>query len=98
MTEVTTVARSRTTMKCSPEADICRSPGITAAVYVWREGKAMGPKLGAGTRGQLHALRLRGRRIQRHFHILHNEARTLSASARAFIELLKPARGSASGA
>jgi hypothetical protein len=36
-------------------------------------------------------------RIRRHFHIIHNEARTLSASARAFIELLKPARGSASG-
>jgi DNA-binding transcriptional LysR family regulator len=48
--------------------------------------------------GQLHALRLHGLRIQRHFHIIHNEARSLSASARAFIELLKPARGSASGA
>lgn len=47
--------------------------------------------------GRLHALRLRGLRIQRHFHIIHNEARTLSASARAFIELLKPARGSAHG-
>jgi DNA-binding transcriptional LysR family regulator len=47
--------------------------------------------------GRLHALRLRGLRIQRHFHILHNEARTLSVSARAFIELLKPARGSGSG-
>jgi hypothetical protein len=34
MTEVTTVARSRTTMKGSLEADICRSAGITAAVYV----------------------------------------------------------------
>jgi len=34
MTEVTTVARSRTTMKCSPEADICQSAGITIAVYV----------------------------------------------------------------
>jgi len=47
--------------------------------------------------GQLHALRLRGLRIQRHFHIIHNEARTLSASARAFIELLKPGRGLAHG-
>jgi DNA-binding transcriptional LysR family regulator len=47
--------------------------------------------------GRLHALRLRGLRIQRHFHIIHNEARTLSASARAFIELLKPERGLASG-
>ena len=34
MTAETTVARSRTTMKCWPEADICRSAGITAAVYV----------------------------------------------------------------
>ena len=48
--------------------------------------------------GQLHALRLRGLRIRRHFHIIHNEARTLSASAKAFVELLKTARGSASGA
>jgi DNA-binding transcriptional LysR family regulator len=47
--------------------------------------------------GQLHALRLRGLRIRRHFHIIHNEARTLSASAKAFVELLKTARGSASG-
>src|SRR5216683_3063641 len=43
--------------------------------------------------GLLHALRLRGLRIRRHFHIIHNEARTLSASARAFIELLRSARG-----
>jgi DNA-binding transcriptional LysR family regulator len=42
--------------------------------------------------GRLHALRLRGLRIRRHFHIIHNEARTLSASARAFIELLKTVR------
>ena len=42
--------------------------------------------------GRLRALRLRGLRIRRHFHIIHNEARTLSASARAFIELLKTAR------
>ena len=48
--------------------------------------------------GRLHEVRLRGLRIRRHFHIIHNEARTLSASARAFIELLKPARGSASDA
>jgi hypothetical protein len=37
-------------------------------------------------------VRLRGLRIQRHFHIIHNEARTLSASARTFIELLKDTR------
>ncbi len=42
--------------------------------------------------GRLRALRLRGVRIQRHFHIIHNEARALSASARTFIELLKTAR------
>jgi DNA-binding transcriptional LysR family regulator len=42
--------------------------------------------------GRLRALRLRGARIRRHFHIIHNEARTLSASARTFIELLKTAR------
>jgi DNA-binding transcriptional LysR family regulator len=42
--------------------------------------------------GRLHALRLRGLRIRRHFHIIHNEARTLSASAQAFIELLKTVR------
>jgi len=42
--------------------------------------------------GRLRALRLRGLRIRRHFHIIHNEARTLSASARASIELLKTVR------
>lgn len=42
--------------------------------------------------GRLRALRLRGVRIRRHFHIIHNEARTLSASARTFIDLLKTAR------
>ena len=42
--------------------------------------------------GRLCAIRLKGLRIQRHFHIIHNEARTLSTSARAFIELLKTAR------
>jgi len=41
---------------------------------------------------RLRAIRLKGLRIQRHFHIIHNEARTLSTSARAFIELLKTAR------
>ncbi len=37
---------------------------------------------------RLVALRLRGLRIQRHFHLIHNEARTLSASARAFMRIL----------
>ncbi len=41
--------------------------------------------------GQLSALRLRGHRIRRHFHVIHNEARTLGASARAFIDLLEGA-------
>jgi DNA-binding transcriptional LysR family regulator len=41
---------------------------------------------------RLRTVRLKGLRIQRHFHIIHNEARTLSTSARAFIELLKTAR------
>ncbi len=37
---------------------------------------------------RLHALRLRGLRIQRHFHVIHNDARELSATARAFARLL----------
>jgi LysR family transcriptional regulator, transcriptional activator of the cysJI operon len=36
--------------------------------------------------GRLHALRLRGVRIQRHFHVIHHEARRVTASARAFME------------
>jgi DNA-binding transcriptional LysR family regulator len=40
---------------------------------------------------QLARLRLRGLRIERHFHVIHYEARTLPASARAFIELLEAA-------
>lgn len=39
--------------------------------------------------GRLCALRLRGMRVHRHFHIIHNQARTLPASARAFIQLLE---------
>jgi DNA-binding transcriptional LysR family regulator len=39
--------------------------------------------------GRLHALRLKGLRIRRHFHVIHNEARALSASARALLELLQ---------
>ncbi len=41
--------------------------------------------------GRLRALRLRGLRIQRHFHVIHHEGRTLSASARALIELIERA-------
>jgi DNA-binding transcriptional LysR family regulator len=40
---------------------------------------------------RLHLLRLRGLRIQRHFHVIHHEARSVSASARAFMELLERA-------
>jgi len=36
--------------------------------------------------GRLRALRLRGVRIQRHFHVIHHEARRVTASARAFME------------
>lgn len=42
--------------------------------------------------GRLWALRLEGLRIRRHFHVIHNEARTLSASARAFVDLLESTR------
>jgi len=41
--------------------------------------------------GRLCALRLRGIRIQRHFHVIHHEARRVTASARAFMELLEQA-------
>jgi DNA-binding transcriptional LysR family regulator len=46
--------------------------------------------------GRLRALRLRGHRLVRHFHLLHQEARTLSASARAFRTLLETAGGEGS--
>lgn len=39
--------------------------------------------------GRLRALRLRGLRIQRHFHVIHHEARRLGASARAFMRALE---------
>src|SRR5262245_28705316 len=39
--------------------------------------------------GRLRALRLRGLRVQRHFHVIHHEARRVTASARAFMELLE---------
>ncbi|MBI2219253.1 MAG: LysR family transcriptional regulator [Candidatus Rokubacteria bacterium] len=38
---------------------------------------------------RLVAVRLRGVRIQRHFHVIRNEQRTLAASARAFASLLE---------
>jgi DNA-binding transcriptional LysR family regulator len=37
---------------------------------------------------RLAALRLRGIPIQRHFHVIHSEARTLSAGAREFVAML----------
>jgi LysR family transcriptional regulator, low CO2-responsive transcriptional regulator len=37
---------------------------------------------------RLAAVRVRGLRIQRHFHVIHSEARTLSVGARAFVALL----------
>ena len=44
--------------------------------------------------GRLRALRLRGVRIQRHFHVIHHEARRVTASTRAFMELFEQtARG-----
>src|SRR5262247_2056568 len=38
--------------------------------------------------GRLRAVRLRGVPMQRHFHVIHHEARRVTASARAFMELL----------
>lgn len=38
---------------------------------------------------RLHALRIRGLRVRRHFHVIHNEARALTASGRAFMALLE---------
>jgi DNA-binding transcriptional LysR family regulator len=43
---------------------------------------------GEVTSRRLATLRLRGLRIQRHFHVIHSEARTLSVGARAFVALL----------
>ncbi len=39
--------------------------------------------------GRLCALRLRGLKVQRHFHVIHHEARRVTASARAFMDLLE---------
>ena len=41
---------------------------------------------------QLAAVRLKGVRLQRHFHVIHNESRVLTHSARAFVEALGGAR------
>ncbi len=50
---------------------------------------------GETTTGRLRALRLKGIRLQRHFHVIHHEARRVTASARAFLGLLEQtARGS----
>ncbi len=38
---------------------------------------------------RLCALRLKGLRVRRHFHVIHNEARTPTASGRAFMALLE---------
>ncbi len=38
---------------------------------------------------RLRALRLRGLRVRRHFHVIHNEARTLTASGHAFMAELE---------
>jgi DNA-binding transcriptional LysR family regulator len=45
---------------------------------------------------RLASVRVRGLRIQRHFHVIQNEARTLPASARAFIGLLEETAGARS--
>jgi len=39
--------------------------------------------------GRMRALRVRGMRIQRHFHVIHPAARRLGASARAFMQALE---------
>jgi DNA-binding transcriptional LysR family regulator len=42
---------------------------------------------------RLHALRLKGLRVRRHFHVIHNEARALTGSAQAFMGMLERGRG-----
>jgi DNA-binding transcriptional LysR family regulator len=39
---------------------------------------------------RLYGVRLKGLRVRRHFHVIHNEARSLTSSARAFVALLSP--------
>jgi DNA-binding transcriptional LysR family regulator len=38
---------------------------------------------------RLYAIRLKGIRVRRHFHVIQNEARMLTASGRAFMEMLE---------
>jgi DNA-binding transcriptional LysR family regulator len=45
----------------------------------------------------LFAVRLTGLRVRRHFHVIHNAARTLTASARAFMEMLDGSSGGPRG-
>lgn len=45
------------------------------------------------TARRLHAVRLRGVPIHRHFHVIHNEARALPASAQVFLQTLNEAGG-----
>jgi DNA-binding transcriptional LysR family regulator len=47
--------------------------------------------------GRLAALRLRGLPVRRHFHVIHNERRVLSASARAFLQHLATVRSKPDG-
>jgi hypothetical protein len=42
---------------------------------------------------QLAAVRLKGIRLHRHFHVIHNESRILTHSARAFVDALGSAGG-----
>lgn len=41
------------------------------------------------TTRRLHAVRLRGLKVHRHFHVIHHETRRVTASARAFMQLLE---------
>ncbi|MBI3635912.1 MAG: hypothetical protein HY216_06795 [Candidatus Rokubacteria bacterium] len=38
---------------------------------------------------RLHAVRLKGLRVRRHFHVIQNEVRTLTASGQAFMAMLE---------
>jgi DNA-binding transcriptional LysR family regulator len=44
---------------------------------------------------RLAALRVRGLHLRRHFHVIHDEGRRLSASAQAFLTMLEPRKGAA---
>jgi DNA-binding transcriptional LysR family regulator len=47
---------------------------------------------------RLGVLRLRGLRIERHFHVIHSEARSLSAGARGFVAMVSDAAHAGPGA